>query len=236
MAALVLTATLLAAGCGGGGDDDGGSSADTKASTTSTTLGADPTSAQLAKDAQITTADLGAGWKEYRAGEEPSPFTEKCGGVGELRKNVPGGTTTQGPIHQYGDQSVFVQSTVIVFKDDAAAQEYVTRRTSDDYLECFRKSLEKSQKKSDKKLTVVISKNGDPNIGTGGLEGTTRYAVMSGDQEMAAIYRDVWRFGRTIVLEGTDLGQSDDPNIGTVTTDATTNAITAVQRRLTPTG
>lgn len=231
LAAITAATVLLGAACGGGGGDRGGDSSDTKPTTTSTTLAADPASTQLSQDALITQADLGPGWVEYRAASDPEPMERQCGEVQLTVKNVPGGTRRNGAVHQLGDQSAFVQSTVIVFKDAASAEEYVERRLSDAYLECFRARLEDEQRDRDENLQVSISEYDAPAPG-GGYEGTTRFSVTSDGTEAAALYRSVYRYGRAVILVGIDVGQSDNPNLGTTVTDAAQRAILQVQSRV----
>jgi hypothetical protein len=230
---LVLVTGLLVTGCGGG-DDDSGSGGGGSTSTSSTTLvAADPASTRLAEDGQLTAADLGAGWTEYAAAEEPKPYTEKCADLRSHAASIPGGTKTKGAILQYGTQPVFVQSDVLVFEDEAAAQAFVEDRLSQEYLECFRDLLDEQQKSSDKNLKVSISEDDDPDVGTGGLEGTTLYTVTdANDAEVAHLYRSVWRYGRVVILVGIDLGQSSDPNLGTAAGDAVSNALAHARDRI----
>ena len=235
---LVATGVFLAAttvfvtGCGGGDDDSSGGSG-SSTSTTSTTLAADAASTKLAQDGLLTLADLGAGWKEYSAAEAPKPYAEECADLRTHAADLPGGTKTKGAILQYGEQTAFVQSDVLVFKDEAAAQAYVEDRLSQEYIDCFRKALDKEQKKSDKKLTVSVAETEDPSAGTGGLEGTTRYLVADADGKgVAHLYRSVFRYGRVVILVGIDIGASDDPNLATTVSDAVSSALIQARDRV----
>jgi hypothetical protein len=229
---IVLVTALLVTGCGGGDDGDDSRGA-ASSSTTSTSLAADAASTKLAEDAQLTAADLGAGWTEYQAAEEPEPYTDRCADLRAHAVHLPGGTKTKGAILQLGGNPAFVQSDVLVFEDEASAQEYVEDRLSQEYLECFRGVLDKEQRGRDENLQVSIADEEEPNVGTGGLEGTTRYVVTDADgNEMAHLYRSVWRYGRVVIMVGIDIGQSNDPSLATAAGEATATALANVQARV----
>lgn len=229
---LMLAAAVVATGCGTHAPPP-------PAEPTTAVQRADPATVDLATKATITQADLGAGWVVTTPASEPGPATTDECGAGTPFAALPPGARRLGEQLKIENTKWFVFSSSAVFPDEAAAKAWVETRKSPAYVDCRRAAIEKEQKATDPRVTVITAATTAEGLGAGGFEAYARYQVQAdvgvGPQDANGSFaRHTYRVSRTVITLSIDTvsDPADPPTLGTKVSEDVTKALTAVYARI----
>ncbi|MGZ8803874.1 MAG: hypothetical protein ACXWZG_01050 [Microbacterium sp.] len=213
---LVLTFVAGLTACGGGSSDSSSSSTtSTTKATKATARSTDPAGGDIAQAATVVSADLGAGWTEYRAVTGAQKISaEAC----NAKFGSPLGAADEahgGAMYTDTTKKSFVYSFAIVFKTEAQAKAYTALRRTSEYLKCKEAEDDAAAKEADASAFVRMQDTAEAAVGTGTLE--SFYQEEAGGKDAAgadvvsATYsRYTYRVGRVVYTILIDSGLGAD--------------------------
>jgi len=250
--ALLVLAIASTAGCSSSSGTDA-APAPTTSSTTAGTVppgsaapgttapATEPEPAPEIVAANVTAADLGAGWADYPEGAEVLG-EEESGGCAEasgLLDDLPDEAFADGTIIQYGDRLVFAQTNARVFPSSADADAFAAHLLTEASIECRRDELERGLPEVEPPLAIAStgSATGDgtsPYVGSFSYE--TQQVVDGVAQPAGAASRHaIYVKGPVVIDLFTQIGYSEgDPaDLGETTNTMIDEAMAAVLARVT---
>lgn len=190
----------------------------------------------LAKNANITQADMGGAWVVHAPARDAEPVAG-CTAHTPLA-DLPAGTRQLGAQLKVPNTKWFVYTSSVIFPDEMAAARWGLVRGSTEYVECRRGELEKEQKAADDRLFVQTDMTTGDGVGTNGYESFVRYQLKfdagAGAQNARGTFdRHTYRLGRIVVVVNIDMAPSEtDPEgLYDMVYGDVTRALTAVFAR-----